>query len=314
MTKQISLVTRVEPDPAVMLVDDDELLRMLIGAQLEAAGYEVIEADSIEAALRVLASPGMAAKLDAMVLDRGLGSADGLTLARQMKTNAEWKQIPVIMLTAYDKPEQTREGLDAGVFYYLNKPVQQPVLISVLTRARQEMERQRNLQSELRKHRGGFARMESGKFEFSTLEHVEQLSCFVANCFPDPQRVLTGIAELMINAVEHGLLQLGFAEKGELLEQGIWRMEIDRRQQLAENIQKQCELVFTRRSEGCYVSVRDPGPGFQWRDYLTFDPARAPHAHRRGIAQAASRFDKLAFNEAGNEAVAFLGRESQLTW
>ncbi len=95
---------------------------------------------------------------------------------------------------------------------------------------------------------------------------------------------------------------------------GIWRSEIDSRQQSAEHIHKQCELIFTRRSEGCYVSVRDPGEGFAWRDYLTFDPAHAGRAHGRGIAQAATRFDKLAFNEAGNEVVGFLGRESQLKW
>lgn len=315
MTKRLSLITASEePLPLVMLVDDDELLRILIGAQLEAAGYQVIEADSIDSAIRILGNGEIASRLDAMVLDRGLGSDDGLSLVRQVKTKAEWKQIPVIMLTAYDKPEQTREGLDAGVFYYLGKPVQQPVLISVLARAHQEVVRQRALQSEMRKHRSGFARMESSKFEFSTLEHVEDLSCFVANCFAEPERVLTGIAELMINAIEHGALNIGFEGKGSLLEQGIWRSEIQRRQQSAEYIQKRCEMIFTRRSEGCYVSVLDPGQGFAWRDYLTFDPARANKAHGRGIARASACFDKLAFNEAGNEAVGFIGRESRLTW
>jgi CheY-like chemotaxis protein/anti-sigma regulatory factor (Ser/Thr protein kinase) len=292
----------------VLLVEDDELLRMLIGAQLEATGYEVVEAEDIEGALHVLGNPLMAARLDAMVLDRALGDADGLTLACRMKATAEWKQIPIIMLTAYNKPQQMREGLEAGVFYYLGKPVQQPVLISVLARAGQEVARQRLLQSEMRRHCAAFALMESACFHFSTLEHAEQISCFIANCFPDPQRVLTGIAELMVNAIEHGLLGIGYEEKGVLLAKGTWRGEIEQR--LPQAGAGQCQLIFSRGSDGCSITIRDPGKGFAWRDYFNFDPARAAQAHGRGIVQAASCFDRLTFNEAGNEVIGFLDRET----
>jgi hypothetical protein len=41
----------------------------------------------------------------------------------------------------------------------------------------------------------------------------KNISCFVANCFPDPEAVLPGVAELIVNAVEHGNLSISYEEK-----------------------------------------------------------------------------------------------------
>ncbi len=315
--KKLALVNRAPQSaapPTVLLVDDDELLRMLLSAQLAALGYQVVQADGVEAALGALTDGAIVERLDAVVLDRGLGDVDGLVLARQMKEKAEWRHIPVVMLTAKNDADAMCEGLEAGVFYYLGKPAAQDVLALVVELACRESSRHRTMATEMRKHRAAFTRLDSAKFGFSTLTHVEELAYFVANCFPDPARVLTGVAELMINAVEHGMFAIGYEEKGRLVAAGAWREEIERRERSAEHITKQCEIIFTRRAEGCYISVRDPGKGFNWRDYVTFDSSRAGDLHGRGIAQAASSFDKLAYNAEGNEAVGFMGQEARPSW
>ena len=48
---------------------------------------------------------------------------------------------------------------------------------------------------------------------FHSLAEAEDLSCFIANFFPEPTKILLGIAALLINAVEHGNLQISYDEK-----------------------------------------------------------------------------------------------------
>lgn len=298
--------------PTILLADDDGILRLMVSRQLQDAGYRVLEAESGEQALHLLEEPPVLAVVEALIVDRRMGDIDGLELARQLKSNPSMRHLPIIMLTASGKPEQIRQGLEAGVFYYLNKPTPMNVLQSVLDMAVQESRRRNTLRREMHGHRSSFQLMQSGSFAFRTLAEVEQLACFVASSFPDPQRVLAGLAELMINAVEHGLLGIGYAEKGQLLQSGHWRAEVERRLHAVETAY--ATLTFTRREHGCYVSIRENGPGFNWREFLSFNPARAGDMHGRGIAQASAAFDQVTFNEAGNEAVGFVGNESPLRW
>ena len=208
-----------------------------------------------------------------------------------------------------------QQGLDAGVFYYLTKPVEESMLRSVLAAAVREARQARTLAEELGKHRTSFNLIDTCKFKFRTLTDAESLAAFIANCFPEPERVLPGLAELLINAIEHGNLGLGYDQKTKLIESGTWRSEIQRLQNMPQHEDKYAEAAISHKENGTYVVIEDQGAGFEWRKYLKIDPARAGDNHGRGIAQANTvSFDKLVYNEKGNKAVAFVGTEKQLDW
>jgi hypothetical protein len=157
--------------------------------------------------------------------------------------------------------------------------------------------------------------LQTAKFRFRTLENAERLAGFLANCFPDPNRVLAGLGALFVNAVEHGICEIGYDAKGELLKNGTWREEIARRLALPKNVNRAVNVVFTKKDDGFYVGITDPGPGFNWRNYIQIDAARGSDPHGRGIAQAsAASFDKLSFNEKGNQALAFVSVTPDLNW
>ena len=64
-----------------------------------------------------------------------------------------------------------------------------------------------------------------------------------------------------------------------------------------------------------YVVITDQGDGFDWKKFMRIDPSRAGDNHGRGIAQAnATSFDKLTYNDKGNQVIAFVGLEKQLEW
>lgn len=297
----------------ILTVEDNRLERFFLEEQIRALGHEFMEAENGEEALTILNNPQH--NIDIVVMDRMMPVLDGLTAVKRMKDDERLKRIPVVMVTGAAGPKDMQEGLSAGVFYYLAKPVEETVLRSVLLAATRDAKQNRQLNEELKRHRTSFNLIQACKFHLSTLEEAECLSAFMAHCFPEPDRVLQGLAELLINAVEHGILNIGYEKKSELLELGTWRAEILRRQGDPVFAGRVVEAAITRKDNGVYVVITDPGEGFHWKKYMNIDPSRASDNHGRGIAQAnAVSFDKLTFNEKGNQAIAFVNNKVSLKW
>ena len=297
----------------ILAVEDDAIAMSFLEAQVKELGHAMIHAENGQAALEVLDREK--ANIDVVLMDREMPVMDGLTAVQRMKDSPDLRNIPVVMVTGADSLEEMREGLDAGVFYYLTKPVEEKMLRSVLSAAVREAQQAKTLAQELSKHKTSFNLIETCKFKFATLAEAESLAAFIANCFPDPERVLPGLGELLINAVEHGNLGVGYDKKTELVDNGTWRAEIERLQQMPEHAGKRALATVAHKEDGTYVVVEDQGEGFQWQKYMQIDPARAADNHGRGIAQANTiSFDKLKYNQRGNQAIAFVGSGKQLEW
>lgn len=308
-----ALMSIAKRSPVVLAVDDDRTLRMALIAMLEALEYTVVEAQDGAQALNMLLAHKE--EIDAVLLDRRMPVMDGMELVKRMKEFKELRNLPVVMQTAADHPEEIREGIDAGIFYYLTKPVNQDVLKSVLSAAVRQTEQQRQLLRELKRHRTSFDLIENCKFRLRTLSEAEHLATFLANCFPDAERAVNGLAELLINAVEHGNLGITYKEKGALVASRTWREEVERRARLQQNQDKTVAVTYRHVPEGHYVTIADQGSGFDWKNYLYVEPARATDGYGRGIAQAnAFSFDKLSYNDAGNEVTGFVGNKDTLAW
>lgn len=165
------------------------------------------------------------------------------------------------------------------------------------------------------KHQVALSLMQNAQFSFKTIQEAECLASLLANCFPEPDRVVKGLAELMFNAVEHGNLGIGYQMKAELCSQGNWTSEIQHRLENPVFKCRSAEATVARKDGGIYIVVSDQGEGFDWKNYMKIDPARAGETHGRGIAMANSiSFDKLTYNEKGNKAVAFVADQSSLNW
>jgi anti-sigma regulatory factor (Ser/Thr protein kinase) len=230
-----------------------------------------------------------------------------MEVTRKILSDSKLKHIPIVMQTAADQPEQISEGIKAGVFYYLTKPVERSTLLSVVSSAVKEVRQRRVLRAEMLRHRLSFGLIQVLKGSCRTLEEAESLASFLANCFPDSDRALTGISELLINGVEHGNLGISYDDKTRLMDENIWRQEVDRRLTLPEYADKQLTVIFEKKGDTYYLQVTDQGEGFNWKSFLEFDPSRASHNHGRGIAMANMiAFDRLVYNEKGNQVTAIM--------
>lgn len=297
----------------ILVVEDDRIERMFMEQQIKDIGHEMIAAENGLQALEKIQS--LQGQVDIVLMDKMMPVMDGLTAVRKIKDDPSLRRIPIVMITGAATDRDIQDGIDAGVFYYLTKPVNEDVLKSVLTAATREAVQNRALNEELGRHKSSFNLIQTCKFHFRTLEEAESLAAFMAHCFPDAERVLPGLAELMMNAIEHGTYGIGYERKSDLIESGTLRAEVQRRQSLPEYAGKFVEAVITHKDNGVYAIITDQGPGFAWKRFLTIEPSRAKDNHGRGIAQAnALSFDKLTYNEAGNQAIAYVTKTPQLNW
>ncbi len=290
---------------SILVVDDNPTTLHLLARILEEEGYEITCATNGLEAMNELRS--RVDNFDVIVLDRMMPVMDGMEMTRKILADSDLKHIPIIMQTAADQPEQISEGIKAGVFYYLTKPIERKTLLSVVSSAVKEVEQRRVLRAEMLRHRMSFGLIQVLKGSCRTLDEAESLASFLANCFPDPDRALTGISEILINGVEHGNLGISYDEKTRLMDENKWREEVLRRLDLPEFKDKKVTVIFEKKENTYYLQVTDQGKGFNWKSFLEFDPSRASHNHGRGIAMANMiAFDRLVYNEQGNQVTAVM--------
>ena len=138
---------------SILVVDDNPTALHLLVSILEKQDYDVTKATNGLEAMDALREK---ADFDVILLDRMMPEMDGMEVTRKIQTDSELKHIPIIMQTAADKPEQISEGIKAGVFYYLTKPIERKTLLSIVTSAVKEVEQRKALRSEMRRHRMSF--------------------------------------------------------------------------------------------------------------------------------------------------------------
>ena len=102
----------------ILTVDYEEHILELIGYNLEINGYDVLKADSGEAALKLLQSE----HVDLVLLDRMLPGIDGIEVLKEIRTDKNLKNLPVILLTAKTEEFDKVVGLEIGADDYIGKP------------------------------------------------------------------------------------------------------------------------------------------------------------------------------------------------
>jgi CheY-like chemotaxis protein len=102
----------------VLVVDDSETIRRLIGMNLELEGFEVVTAaDGQEALERV----GEVVP-DAVTIDVMMPRLDGYDTVRTLRSDPRTQHLKIVMVSACAQADDVRRGLEAGADAYLTKP------------------------------------------------------------------------------------------------------------------------------------------------------------------------------------------------
>ncbi len=109
----------------ILIVDDDPVHRLRVRFVLEEACYSVLEADTGEEALRVLARDGP----DAVLLDIDLPGIKGFEVLRAMSDMPTARGIPVLMVTGLEADDVIEPAFELGAYDFISKPINDAVLL-----------------------------------------------------------------------------------------------------------------------------------------------------------------------------------------
>ena len=111
----------------VLVVEDNDMNMQLVEYLLEEGGYQIVKAASGEEALSIARS-GEA--VDLILMDIHLPDMDGISVVREMKSDARTSAIPILALTAHAMRGDKDRFLEAGCDGYISKPIDVKTFLS----------------------------------------------------------------------------------------------------------------------------------------------------------------------------------------
>jgi CheY-like chemotaxis protein len=114
----------------VLVVDDDAIVRRIVGTTLERSGYVPVYAVDGDAGWRELQQQ----VFDLVITDRSMPNADGLELIRRIRASVDYASLPVIMLSGSLEGDKGHDAKAEGANAFLNKSMTSTELLETIER------------------------------------------------------------------------------------------------------------------------------------------------------------------------------------
>jgi len=294
--------------PNVLVVDDSPLDRFLAGSLLEAhTDLTAVYAEDGQQALEAMRN-----ELPEVVLtDLQMPAMNGLQLVEAARRSYAF--VPVILMTAHGSEDIAVQALRRGAASYVPKKNLAHDLVETVERVRSLARAGRNQQlvwERLVQTESHFTLPNDPVYLPPLISHLQDQMSLVGLCDKSGLvRVGKALHEILVNAIEHGNLELS----SDLRESGdrsayLQLAEERRRQEPYRDRQVHVTARFTH-DQVVYI-IRDEGPGF---DPATLpDPTAPANLERttgRGILLIRTFMDEVHFNATGNEITAVKRRK-----
>jgi DNA-binding response OmpR family regulator len=281
---------------SILLVDDEILNLEILTEHLHDANYQAIRAEDSSHAWDLLLEDQD--RFDTVLLDRMMPEMDGLELLIRIKQNPQLAMIPVILQSAKAAKSDIYEGLEAGANYYLTKPFDGSHLLSIVELAIGDYSKYRAMKAspadlpKLQDHE---------EFSFRTRAEAQDLArLFAINC-ENGEVIASGLLRLMVNAIEHGNLEIGFEKKARLMVSGLLREEVKHRLEDSIFGSRQAKLIFDKTVSEYSFQVTNEGPGFNSHQHLEINTGQTSATGGHSAPQISNiSFDSLEYSGNGN--------------
>jgi len=287
----------------ILVVDDEELIVELLKEYFSELGYGVWVAQSAEEAISKLNNSN---NLNLVITDINLPGKSGLELLKIVKETKE--DLPVVLLTGLKTLDNAISAVKSGATDYITKPFD-------LESVRKVVERILKKQSRSLKKKQVFENIKHLKlsFEFITSELdpgvvAKELSSLLHRIHfteeDEIKRYELAFTETLVNAIEHGNLQLSSAIKNNNALQITEYDELkEKRLNTPQYANKKIIVLFECTDELFSFTVIDEGEGFNWQKFI--DQKHKinrlnTNAHGRGFNIIKYIIDEVHFNEKGN--------------
>ena len=115
---------------SILIIDDSESIRELVGSTLEEAGYDVKRGVNGEDGLSCLDEMDENVKL--IITDLNMPIMDGIQLIREVRKKGQYKYLPIIVLTTETQVAKKKEAKEVGATGWIVKPFEKERLLGVI--------------------------------------------------------------------------------------------------------------------------------------------------------------------------------------
>ncbi len=285
------------PSCTVLIVDPCRNTQAQILDHVQSRGFSVISAQDATVALSTIEL----VRPDIVLTDSFYPDGAGLTLTKTIRSRH--MPCPVIVMGEHRSEQTVIHALRAGAVDFLQKPIGVEELANALQRAR-------NLLLPDLWNTPGVMHSSYALTIDSDPGHIPGVVSWLirataASLSDTTQLHLRGtLQELLLNAIEHGNLELSYQVKQKAIEQDRLSQLVQER--LAQPLLAQRTVtieVNCHRQKGILeYQITDQGKGFQWKTLLhrATEACNAADTSGRGIFLARSFFPQLHYNDRGN--------------
>lgn len=283
---------------SVLIVDDNLMDGRLAGACVEELGMSVQYAEDGSEALDLIE----ARSPDIVLTDLRMPVCDGLELVRECKRLDP--TLPVILTTASGSEEIAVEALNAGAASYVAKQNLRrnlPGALRIVAAAAESRQRRQKVHKLMTRTASQFV-INNDRGDVTALVGYLQDTLRVGDICDEGElvRVGTALTEAMVNAIDHGNLELDSRLRDS--DDGEYYRLADERRAADPYMDRSVHVTSSVTQTEAVFTVRDEGPGFD--PSILPDPTdldNLTRAHGRGLMLIRMFMDRVTFNETGNE-------------
>ena len=211
-------------------------------------------------------------------------------------------QVPVIIITGFSDQTLIVDAMKNGAVDLLRKPFRSKDLKYLINKVETLFRKK-----QVSRH-AEFLRWEQRSFQL--VNDVHEVAPVVGLIFAnldflaeDPSFLKVGLQEILLNAIEHGNLELTYEAKQAILEQGGDYNAFLRDRAQEERFRKRVvDIVVLATPEYARIEIRDQGPGFDPNGIPDpEDPENFLRESGKGILLAMNAWDRLQYNATGNQ-------------
>jgi len=283
----------------ILVVDDEEMIRLLIQRTLaKFSNYKSVCAGNGKEVVEFYRQFKPICVFSNIIMP----VMDGLTFLEKLKELDPGANV--VLLSGYGTEEMIIRALRAGALNYLKKPVniEELILITKKIVTLYHEEQQKKITVVPVKQERKLLFIDNNIYEISGVIN-QLLQCASNICKPASLTGLkTGLYEMIINAIEHGNLDITFEEKSYALEKDAYNELLAERfhDPLYQN--RKVSIDYEMDDEKLRFTIRDEGKGFDWESVTYEDDMETLNRpHGRGILMTRFYFDEVKFNDSGNE-------------
>ena len=228
----------------------------------------------------------------------------GLKNLVKLKRRSKTESVPVIMMDYESNHAKQLEAFKKGAFQIIQSENNKQQIKLIILSGLNSINNFHRLTLSIKDIQHSLTYLDQANFSFHTISEAQKLAQTLSFTCQESTKVAMGLTEILVNAVEHGNLELSYQDKTLHQANNTWQKELQKRQKLPKYKDKFVSVKVRRIDCMIEFTVMDQGKGFDFTKFMTIDPEKIDQSHGRGISIARLiSFDQLEYESPGNKVI-----------